>query len=322
MISRIHYEYGRTNVPRLPTGVMLTQHELDMFAGGKGSWDRLISKLSPTAFKRTKLAGRVATKTTVRHIASEVAVDQVVTNAARHGARLGPLPRDEGSDLDMLPSDYEDEEESLDQLLTRIFNQFKIDVMCQIPNPREDSEFVYSELRMSERKNNVDQYMVHERNLAVIFNQVMVRQGDSDSWKAAFRHYFPKERKAQPSSAQGFHTWYKRWMAIRSRLSPRSLQAARTELWLQFRKLRWVPMATSDRLWCSARLTSNYELYPEGATYQIAPRILLNYRFSDWHFTLVRNRLHPAPRHLSAIERANLAQEEEEDSEEEVDMQL
>lgn len=96
-----------------------------------------------------------------------------------------------------------------------------------------------------------------------------------------FDRYFPpkgtgpKERGKLQNFPQT--TYYPDWFSFMTRLSPRQAEFVRSRVLVEFKKLKWLPHADTDRMWpTKLQKAAIWTLYPEGSAPGPCPQIAVN----------------------------------------------
>ncbi|TFK30985.1 hypothetical protein BDQ12DRAFT_730072 [Crucibulum laeve] len=182
------------------------------------------------------------------------------------GFTLPPPDIDDGSDNDDMDIDDDEEEHlSLDDRLSVLWRQFLQDLMMKCPNPKGRNES-YCRLTILERsKVNEDVYM--NKALSEIFNACQWKYAKTDDIERAFNYYWPVKTHQLPHKSQGYRQcrWYQDWKRLMDEVNGASATIMRKEIWKRFKKLLWVPVGTSDKIWVSKGNGVGFERLPRGS---------------------------------------------------------
>ena len=166
---------------------------------------------------------------------------------ARHGFSLPSPARDAGSDM----SEEEEEEESqgegddVDARLTKIWQQFLINIALKSPNKKLAGESSYFLLDMDQCLHAMEAtYKNHK--LSDIFSDCQWKIAEPREWGLIFDRLFPpKNGKPLAGKVQNYKMtqYYPEWAKLRERADDETFGRMRWEVRKKFDRLYWLPFA-------------------------------------------------------------------------------
>jgi hypothetical protein len=124
-------------------------------------------------------------------------------------------------------------------------------------------------------------------NFSGIFEKIQIRMVDEDFWTSTlFNRYFPPKGTApkERGKLQNFPqtTYYNEWFKLMSQLSQADAEVVRAGLLTEFRKLKWLPLGGSDRMWATKKMTGqDWYMHPTGSKHVACPQIAVN--LQNWN---------------------------------------
>ena len=200
--------------------------------------------------------------------------DPVLFSLAEHGYSLPPPVADEGSDMDV--EENEENQRSIDEHLTQIFNQFIQDIFQKAPNSKGASKPSYCTLDRAARLAATEDLLKHKR-LSELWNAYQYKSASTEDFEAAFNHMFPP-RDHVTGKTQGYTqcTYYLQWKKLCSTAPPTTADVIHLAIKKRVLKLAWIPHACQDKLWPTSA-HRNFTRVPPGPP-NPAPRILIRGR--------------------------------------------
>jgi hypothetical protein len=271
--------------------------------------------LEKSCVNRTRVSNRNRNTMDVTYLQDEgVPRPSLNLGLAVQGVNLRPVMRPRGPDVELYPDIIEisDDDDNIDEIVDRIWRQFPADILAKAPNRKSSAADSYVHLNLRGRETaTVDMFKTFD--LSPIFSEVRARAVPSSFWGDTLFHRFfpPQSVQAKPvGKLQNFPymKYYRDWIGIAKRLNRAHFQLVVMSLKPKFMELYWLPLAQTDRLWCTRVMRgSDWHVYPNSACGKPCPQIAINPRFS-----------HKGPVSVGASaqeDRVVMREEEEESSE-------
>ena len=228
-------------------------------------------------------------------------------NFHEKGIRMRDRLRPSGPDVAMLqqPQEftlYSDpyEPTSVDSAVERILHNFAPNIFLRGPNKKNNQAGSHIMLRRDAAQ-NTRLSIFKSFDLSEIFYRVQVRFAkDMAVWENQFKYYFPPKGAvlAVRGGLQGFPylPYYTQWKQLMSELSKRDAETVRAHIWREFIKLKWLPHATSDKLWNTSQIKdhTHWCRLPDAHVKVACPQIVINPNYQK-SSTMRSIRLGPEP---------------------------
>ena len=206
--------------------------------------------------KNTRTQNRRRVPVDVRLVASREELVAQDTPLADLGIVATVPHREAGPDIVALREDPMDEDEggrqeSVDDLLARIWRQFPYDLLDNAPNHRcsqQGSHLILSKKDRAEATIEV----FRNTNLCRLFSRVVVKIVTPEKWEGLeFKRYFPAKGFIAPAKFQNFTRlrYFQEWNALMADLSADNARVVRQSAWNTFNTFKWLPLTDADRLW-------------------------------------------------------------------------
>jgi hypothetical protein len=169
------------------------------------------------------------------------------------GPDIAPLQDDEMDDQDEggQQKSVGGKQESVDDMVARIWRQFPYDLFENAPNHRFSDQSSHLLLSEEDRKEATIEWFC-TTDLRRIFDRVAIKVVTPDKWKGLiFKRYFPAKGFVPPARFQNFLRlrYFQEWNALMESLSVEQAKVVRSSVWDTFKTLKWLPLTDADRLW-------------------------------------------------------------------------
>ena len=202
---------------------------------------------------------------------------------AAMGVQLRPLPVAEGADVEEFEGEFrahsdDEQEETVDQTLDRIWTSMPSDVMQLAPNPK-NKRLPSHVLLTKEERLNVTWDMFKTLDLRKVFFAVQVRYGNREQWRKAVDLLLPP--KGEVIHREGLQNYpnavyFQSWIAMVPRLNSLAAERVRQEIYRRMEKVMWLPDAQTLRMWQTSK-RPQYIMHPQGHQ-EACPAIIINER--------------------------------------------
>lgn len=202
---------------------------------------------------------------------------------ANMGIVLRPKPRERGPDTEEFTaySSDEDNDENIDEVVSRIWVQLPYDIFAISANGKKVTSPSYLIMSREERC-NITLDIFKSLDMSALFEKVQIRRVSMQFWKdTLFPRFFPPKRSSPKE--QGKHQnfpytrYYADWVSLMKRLSEKDSEIVRRKLWEQFKTLKWFLHGASDRMWATKVMqSSSWTAYPLGIELSPSPHIAVN----------------------------------------------
>ncbi|KAH9931385.1 uncharacterized protein B0H18DRAFT_832582, partial [Fomitopsis serialis] len=146
---------------------------------------------------------------------------------------------------------------SVEQRVTRLWEQFKYDLIDKAPGPRDKRQPSYMIVSQEERVNAPDALF---QSPELPFSQVRVIKVERDHWRTKmFDRYFPLPNVPINHALQNFTncTYWKLWGGlVGGRTTPVNVNLIRGAVFRLYDELLWLPYTESDRIWTTKTTTA------------------------------------------------------------------
>ena len=177
------------------------------------------------------------------------------------------------------------EPSNVDASVDRILRNFPANIFLRGPNKKNNQAGSHIILpRDSALHANISIFKSFD--LSNIFYRVQVRFAkDQGVWENQFKYYFPPKGAvlAVRGGLQGFPylPYYTQWKLLMSQLTSQDAESIRAQIWREFKDLKWLPHATSDKLWNTKQMKErDFETYwcrlPDANVKVACPQIIIN----------------------------------------------
>jgi hypothetical protein len=195
-------------------------------------------------------------------------------NLSDQGRSLPPPIQDDGSDVeDRLSPRPDSPPLTLDVFLSKLFQQFIIDITGKSPNPRGITNPSYMKLTIKECQ-AYNEELYKNPMLSDIFCGVAYKHAPTIEWHRAFKWLFPPAGFKATNEIQNYPSclYFKAWMDFIE--NPQN----NLDVTKDTREAIWIPDAQQDKIWPTTTL-SGFNRWPPtvnaSGRSQAAPRILL-----------------------------------------------
>jgi hypothetical protein len=200
------------------------------------------------------------------------------------GHELPPPIRDDGSDISMDSDDDDDPlAGGLDAELERVWRQFLIDLLKVSPNRRRARHGSYILIPRDDLVNTtIATYQ--NVNLAEIFDDVQWTVATKAQWKRTFDHLWPPKGTVKEGIVQNYGNtgYYPLWELMTSRMSTKTVKAARRAIRDLYNSLEWIPNAGSERIWATKPLPEAFMKSSGASKTSAAPQVLMQTKVPTW----------------------------------------
>ncbi|CAA7271230.1 unnamed protein product [Cyclocybe aegerita] len=269
---------GTTPVPRLCwSRVFISEHAFRFIFGADEETIIHAIRRSRIAASRNPNRTENRKKKTLSFVNHGQAPEGPIFHLEAEGYSLPPVPRDEGSDMELEEEDMAEPRVGLDDFLTNLWNQFLLDITEVSPNPKPADQPPYCILSPAKRK-LVNAATYQDLCLSNYFTDVQWKYAEPSDWVFTFDHLFPpKNAKVKTGKIQNYlqTTYYSKWESMRARTDAETVKKMHKNLFLRFCQLSWFPAAQANRIWWTKvdrRSSKSSGLSPNSP----APRILLH----------------------------------------------
>jgi hypothetical protein len=177
------------------------------------------------------------------------------------------LPQEAGPDivaLQMDPTDQDEggQEESIDDVVTRIWRQFPYNIFENAPMHRSSNQEGSHLLLSVKDQKEATIEVFQDTDLSRLFSRVVVKIVRPDKWEGLqFKRYFPPKGYSPPTRLQNFHSmqYFQEWNALMKGLSTEKAQSVRGSVWTTFKTFKWLPLTDTDRLWNTKKVKATRE---------------------------------------------------------------
>jgi hypothetical protein len=202
----------------------------------------------------------------VRLVASREELLAQDTSLSDQGIKVHAQAKEAGPDIRLrrqshLDEHEDDQPETIDDLVSRIWRQFPLDLFENGPNFRSNKEGSHLLLSEEERKLATIEFF-RDTDLSHLFSRVVVKIHGLDKWQdLEFKRYFPPKGFVAPSHLQNFPRmkYFQEWNKLMANLNSDDAQVVRDTFWTTFKTFKWVPLTDSDRLWNTKRIRPTHE---------------------------------------------------------------
>ncbi|KAI9429470.1 hypothetical protein H4582DRAFT_1826673 [Lactarius indigo] len=183
------------------------------------------------------------------------------TILADQGIQMSGIPQETGPDIVAHQQYHMDEDlgspqETIDDVVSRIWRQFPYDLFENAPNHRSNREASHLLLTEQERREATVE-VFQDTNLSRLFSQVVVKVVEPHKWEELqFERYFPPKGFKPPIRFQNFPRmrYFQEWNTMMEDLSTDSAQVVRNTFWQVFKTFKWLPLTDTDRIWNTKRV--------------------------------------------------------------------
>jgi hypothetical protein len=197
----------------------------------------------------------------VRLVASKEELVAQDTPLSDLGIRATVLYQEAGPDIvvlheDPMDQDEDVQQESVDDVVARIWRQFPYDLFENAPNHRSNREGSHLLLPEQDRQ-EATMEIFQDTDLSRLFSRIVVKIVRPDKWEGLkFKRYFPPKGFIPPTRFQNFHhmRYFQEWNTLMDSLSIEDAQVVRASIWNTFRTFKWLPLTDTDRLWNTKRV--------------------------------------------------------------------
>ena len=206
--------------------------------------------------------------------------------AMERGAVLTNVVQPQGRDVEELRArepeiGFEEDEDqrrgqTLDERLADIWLQMFFDVLEVVPNRKKAIEGSYCSIPKIMRRTLGKEELFTQLELP--FNAAKWACVDSTGWFQIFERFFPKKGALPPRHPQNFPAckYYIDYLNLLDETNMGSAQKIHSEPWQKFKKLKWMPYAKCNRMWCTtAPATGGWKYLPGGQEHR-GPQIAIN----------------------------------------------
>jgi hypothetical protein len=162
---------------------------------------------------------------------------------------------------DHMDQDEHEQEETIDDVVKRIWRQFPYDLFENAPNHRSNRQGSHLLLSEEDRREATIE-VFRNTDLSRLFSRVVVKIVRPDKWEGLeFKRYFPGKGFIPPTRFQNFHRmrYFQEWNTLMDGLSVDEAQVVRGSIWKIFKTFKWLPLTDTDRLWNTKRVKPTNE---------------------------------------------------------------
>jgi hypothetical protein len=192
----------------------------------------------------------------------------------RRGYKLPPPPQDTGSDQDESINEAHIDNEDIDAVMSKLWQQFLSDIAQKAPNINGRAHLSYFKLTQLERE-GISEAIFRGIQLSSIWRAVQWKAASEAEWDSAFNNLYPPSGHIISNKVQNYTkcTYYREWKRIVAEAPKETVDAMRKALRRRLFSLQWIPHACTDKLWSTGK-KKGFSIFPEDGT-SAAPRILL-----------------------------------------------
>ena len=225
------------------------------------------SRRDPSQRKRKRTQDHQTAPLDVRLVVTREELTAQNTSLADLDIRPRALPHEAGPDIrlhqqDLMDQDGDVQEESIDDLVARIWRQFPYDIFEHAPMNRSNGQSRSHLLLSAEERREATIEVFRNTDLSQLFSRAVVKIVRLDKWYGQeFRRYFPQKGYVPPTRLQNFGRmrYFQEWNALMERLSSDESEVVRDSLWKIFKTFKWLPLTDSDRLWNTKKVKATRE---------------------------------------------------------------
>ena len=177
------------------------------------------------------------------------------------GTRAHIEHQEEALDIQVRLEDHMDEdetvqEESVNDVISRIWWRFPYDLFENAPDCRSNQQG--SHLLLSEQQRSEATIEVfRDTDLSALFSRVVVKKVGAHNWEnLEFKRYFPEKGYRPPTRLQNFPRmrYFQEWNTLMDTLSQDNADIVRASVWKIFQTFKWLPLTDADRVWNTRRV--------------------------------------------------------------------
>ncbi len=143
------------------------------------------------------------------------------------------------------------DQETIDDVLKRIWRQFPYDLFENAPNHQSNQEGSHL-LRLEQGRREATIKVFQNTDLTQFFSSVVVKIVQPDKWHdLEFRRYFPAKGFVPPTYLQNFRRmhYFQEWNTLMDNLSLDDATSIQESFWVTFQTFHWLPLTESDQVW-------------------------------------------------------------------------
>jgi hypothetical protein len=176
---------------------------------------------------------------------------------------LHVLNGDDERDLDGAMND-EQNELTTNQRISKIYEQFFLDIIEEAPNPKSARDGSYLSIPTCMRNELARPELLQTADLP--FTKAQYCVCTDQQWTMHFDRFFPETIGNIKRQNFGKCTYYANYVALAGAITKKSLSRMRRVLRAEFDKLAWVPYTETDRMWSTGKKKgSGWKVLPRGA---------------------------------------------------------
>ncbi|KIM22358.1 hypothetical protein M408DRAFT_28747 [Serendipita vermifera MAFF 305830] len=175
--------------------------------------------------------------------------------------------------------------DDLSEMITGLVARSYMDLLMCSPNKRGRTGISYCRLKERERC-ELGPEVFKTTNLAKVWRQCIVKDGDARQWDQQFNRLFPAERRVLPATSQNYANcpFWMQWQDVLSGLGENALVKGlelQMSVKVLYDRLLWLPYTQTDRIWLVAKVDSTKiagrgdYIFPDDYD-GIAPVIIIN----------------------------------------------
>ena len=217
----------------------------------------------PSQISNNRIRNRRQVPVDIRLVVNKEELVAQDTHLADLGIKATTVPQEAGPDIlapteTRMDEDEDGQEETIDDMVARIWRQFPYEVFEKAPNHRSNQQGSHLLLSAQDRREATIE-VFQDTDLSQLFSRVAVKLITPNNWfELQFRRYFPAKGFVPPAQLQNFSKmlYFREWTTLMENLSIEDAHVVRTSVWTTFKTFKWLPLADTDRLWNTKKVKS------------------------------------------------------------------